>query len=94
MEAFDAIIENGDRLGSFTLLLLFIIALLTGKIVIGSEAKEKDAALAKANEALAIANKELQDNKFELVRLQVERELLWRQTLPSTSVSNPQAKGE
>lgn len=91
MDAITTIIENGDRITSYVLLLLFLVGILwglsTNRLEIGSSVKEKDEALKEAKQALDSAEKELMQTKLDYVRLQVERDYYWRSQLPT---SNPQ----
>jgi hypothetical protein len=81
MEIFTSILANGDKIGSFTLLLLVFAAVIWGqstdRLIIGSQVKENKDALKEAKKALDAANIELQDKKLELIKLQLERELFW-----------------
>lgn len=87
MEFIKPILENGDSLTAGVILTLIIVGMIygfvTGNLEIGSSIKERKKALKDANDALDVANKELRKTESDLVRLQVEKELLWRQSLMS-----------
>ena len=77
--------ENADKLGALGLLLLvniaFLWALAKDKLVTGNRFRERTERDAKDNEeleaALKAANAELAMVKDALLRLQVEKDLLW-----------------
>lgn len=102
MDILGSIIENGDKIGSYVLLLIFIFLIIygsaTNRLEFGSSVKEKDDALKAAKEALDVANNELTDKKIELMKYQIERELLWRNSQPLTPGQQipmaPQEKAE
>lgn len=77
-----AIGENADKLGALGLLLLvnaaFLYALAKDKIVTGNRWVDEVTEHKETKDALKAANIELTAVKEALLRLQVEKELLWK----------------
>jgi hypothetical protein len=99
MGVFDAILVNGEKVGVITVLLLVIAVIIAGQISgyveIGPSVKEKKTAIKEGVEALAKANTELKKVEQDYMRLQLEKEFLWRQTLQrsnSVRISNRKRK--
>lgn len=91
MGIFNAILENGDKAGSITILLLVIAALIAGQISgyveIGPGVKERKTALKEGNTALEKSQESLRKVEVDLIKLQLEKEFLWRQMLPQSPAS-------
>jgi hypothetical protein len=78
--------ENADKLGALGLLLLvnfaFLYALNKDKLVTGNRWRDEITLHKDCREALKTANTELSAMKEALLRLQIEKEMIWSKETP------------